>query len=350
MLEVISINDSDRWDDIVRSFKDHDVYYLSGYVKAFQIHGDGEPQLIYFEKENTRAINVVMKRDISLHKDFTNKINPGKYFDFSTPYGYGGFIIEGEEVTSLDVEYSNYCVEHNIVSEFVRFHPILNNQKQVSNIYEIKMLSKTISIDLDSKSMIWENLTSKNRNMIRKALKSNVKIYWGRSPELIEKFIPMYNQTMDRDEATDYYYFDKAFYDSILDDLKYNSLFFYAEYNNQIISMAIILFSNSQMHYHLSASNRDFQSLGANNLLLYEVACWGSEHGFKSFHLGGGVGSKEDSLYKFKKAFNKNSNAIFSIGSKIFDKELYDKLIEIRGYEASLLNSSYFPIYRAPIK
>jgi Pyruvate/2-oxoacid:ferredoxin oxidoreductase gamma subunit len=36
------------------------VYYLSGYSKAFQLHGDGEPTLFYYEDSNIKAVNVVM--------------------------------------------------------------------------------------------------------------------------------------------------------------------------------------------------------------------------------------------------------------------------------------------------
>ena len=51
-----------KWDEIVVSFKQHDVYYLSSYVKAFCLRGEGEPYMIYFDNGTTRAINVVMKR------------------------------------------------------------------------------------------------------------------------------------------------------------------------------------------------------------------------------------------------------------------------------------------------
>ena len=44
-LHVYTIEDSEQWDGIVRTFKIYDIYYLSGYVKAFQIHGDGDPLL-----------------------------------------------------------------------------------------------------------------------------------------------------------------------------------------------------------------------------------------------------------------------------------------------------------------
>ena len=79
MLTIYTLDQSAKWDSIVSSFSDHDVYYLSTYVTAFKIHGDGEPLLFYYEGKNTRAINVVMKRDISLDKHFEGKLEKGKY-------------------------------------------------------------------------------------------------------------------------------------------------------------------------------------------------------------------------------------------------------------------------------
>ena len=105
-IKAITINEPEKWDSIVKSFADYDVYYLSGYVKPFRIHGDGEPVLIYFTGEHTRAINVVMKRDISDDPRFNGIIESGAYYDTATPYGYGGFLIEGDEVDLLDREYT----------------------------------------------------------------------------------------------------------------------------------------------------------------------------------------------------------------------------------------------------
>ena len=76
-------------------FQRYDVYWLSSYVKAFRIHGDGEPLLFYYCDDDNRGINVVMKRDIAKDKHFTGKLSEGEYFDFATPYGYGGWIVEG---------------------------------------------------------------------------------------------------------------------------------------------------------------------------------------------------------------------------------------------------------------
>lgn len=363
MLSIISIYDNEKWDSVVKSFKNYDVYYLSGYSKAFHLHGDGEPILIYYEDSNIRAINTVMIRDIEKDVNFINKLPSCSYFDITTPYGYGGFLIEGkiteECIKHLDDEFSTFFKSKGVISEFVRFHPILKNDEVLDGVYEISRLGKTISMDLNSKEQIWNNMTSKNHNMVRKAQKAGVEIFWGRNLELFGEFIQQYNTIMERDGAKRYYFFEKDFYSSILNDLKYNALIFYAIYKKRIIAMSIILFANQQMHYHLSASDINYRQLAPTNLLLYEAALWGYEIGCKTFHLGGGVGSREDNLYKFKSAFNRNSYNTFNIGRKIFDEYKYKELVTMRTVESlktyntkvrteDIINLSddYFPKYR----
>ncbi len=352
MFIVISIEESNRWDDIVKQFENYDVYYLSGYVKAFQLHGDGEPLLIYFKNDDIRAINVVMKRDVGADENLIGKMTRDMIFDLSTPYGYGGLIVEGnitaENLNELNFEYTQYCKTNNIVSEFVRFHPIIKNSKCAELIYHTSTLGKTIAIELKNKDQIWSDLTSKTRNMVRKAQKNGVKVFLGKGQSLIDEFIPLYNATMDRDNATSYYYFNKEFYSCIRDDLKQNSLFFYAVYEGKIIAMAIILHANRQMHYHLSALDKKYQKLASMNLLLYEAAVWGYENGHEKFHLGGGLGSKEDGLFKFKNGFNRKSDYDFCIGNKIFIEAAYSELLSIREKEESFKSkTNFFPAYRS---
>lgn len=351
MLSVFSINESNKWNEIVKGFNNYDVYYLPDYTKAFQIHGDGEPLLFYYEDGNIKAMNVVLKRDIAKDKKFSGKLQENSYYDITTPYGYGGFLIEGEvtqeSLKCLDDEYSSLCKQEGIISEFVRFHPVLNNSESAEKIYEISNFGKTITLKLESQEQVWGDFTPKNRNVIRKAKKSGVEIYWGRDAKLFSNFIDLYNDTMDKDNAKDYYYFKKNFYNSVLHDLKFNSMMFYAIYQEKIIAMSMIMHSNQQMHYHLSASNREYQNLAPTNLLLYEVGCWGSENGYKTFHLGGGLGSSEDNLYKFKKAFNRNSDYTFAIGKKIFDEEKYNELVKIRSRDDNYNSETlFFPKYR----
>lgn len=345
MLEIVGVDNKNKWDKIVTSFKEYDVYYLCNYAYSFKLHGDGEPLLFYYSDNNTRAINVVMKRDIADDKSFKN-IAKGKYYDFITPYGYGGWIIEGNEnIELLFKEYFNWCKNNKIVSEIIRFHPMLNNQNKVNSIYDIVNLGETVFIDLESEETMWNNFTSKNRNVIRKAIKNNVIIINSLNKETMNDFIDIYNKTMDRDSADDYYYFNKDFFQSIINGLNEYTKIFYAMYKNKIIASSIILMANNKLNYHLSGSLKEYGNLAATNLLLYEVAKWGNKNGYKTLHLGGGVGSKKDSLFSFKKAFNKNSGKQYCIGKLIFNKDAYNMLVSLRN--GSKMRENFFPLYRA---
>jgi hypothetical protein len=343
-LHLYTLEENEQWDSIVRSFSKHDVYWLSGYVKAFKIHGDGEPLLFYYEDKKIRGINVVMKRDIAFDKNFVGKLPEKKYYDFSSPYGYGGWIIEGSDSENLFAAYENWCRKNNVISEFVRFHPAVENHIFSQNSYNVIGLGNTILMDISTPEIIWSNIISKNRNMIRKAKKNGVQIYSGRYPEIFSIFREIYNKTMDKDHADEYYYFSPEFYDSILTDLPHNAHIFYAVYKNKVIAASIMLTTNGRMNYHLSGSIKEYSNLAPTNLLLYEAALWGSANGCKTLYLGGGVGSQEDSLYKFKKSFYRNDDVKrFYIGKKIFNQEKYDELVQRRG----TIESNFFPLYRA---
>ena len=343
MIKIIDIFHSTEWDETVKSFAEYDVYYLSGYVKAFQIHGDGDPQLLYYEADGLKAIYVYMKRKTAIEG----------YYDSVTPYGYGGVLFDGDtseqNLQPFWKAYVEKMKEEGIVDNFVRYHPVLANAVPMKQISTVIDLGKTIAFDLASPDVIWENIISKNRNMIRKAEKNGITIEHGKGMDLLDKFTEIYNATMDKDHAEEYYYFKRPFYESIDCDLQDNYEMFYAMYEGRPIAMSIMIFANGRLNYHLSGSDIEYRNLAPSNLLLYKAALWGYEQGCKTFHLGGGVGSGEDNLYKFKAAFNKNSDYQFSIGEEIFDQEKYDELVALRAKQDSDFDpeSKFFPLYRS---
>jgi len=342
MIKIFDISQAEAWDEVVKSFPNYDIYYLSGYLKAFYIHGDGKPQLLYYTADGIRAIYVYMQREIA----------EGVY-DIITPYGYGGILFDGDvsedKLLSFKTDYQQFLVEKGVVDNFVRYHPILNNAKNMRSLFTIIDLGETIAMDLSSEDIIWNNITSKNRNMIRKAEKNGVEILHSRDWGLFDDFMRIYNSTMNKDNAEDYYYFKDGFYCSIHNDLYDNYEMFYAVYKGEIIAMSIMIFANDRMHYHLSGSLSEYRNLAPSNLLLYKAALWGCHQGFDIFHLGGGIGSGEDSLFKFKAAFNRSSNFQFSIGKEIFNHEKYDELVNDRISKDPLFDckSAFFPLYRS---
>lgn len=357
MIRIYSIKEYVKWDEIIASYPNRDVYYTRGYQKAFELNGDGVPILMEWRGSNdTNAICVLMLRDISCDCRFGDKIPKDSLFDATTPYGYGGFIFNrdlgkeeliavGEELRS---DLQQWGLENNIVSIVMRLHPVLNNAWEAESFMDVLHLGRTITMDLDSEEIINANIISKNRNMIRKAEKSGVVIRHGKGMELLDIFKVIYEETMQRDHALDYYYFTREFYESINEDLKENHEIFYAVHDGKIISMAIMIYAGSCLNYHLSGSLTEFRNLAAGNLLLRDAAIWGYQNGFKTFHLGGGVGAGEDSLYKFKAAFNRNSDTEFALGRLILNEERYNQLVEIRKSHTDFdENSKFFPLYRS---
>ena len=351
MIQMTECGDAAGWDAILDAFPVKDIYYMRGYVEGFRRHGDGEPVLISWTSGDLTALCVMMMRDVAADPRFAGRIPARQYFDMSTPYGYGGFIFSrepgGDELDELRRELYAGLRSRGIISAFFRFHPLLDNARHSAALMDVVELGKTVAIDTSDPDLIWTNISSKNRNVIRKAERSGVVIRNGSGKELFDEFVRIYNATMDHDHAAPYYYFDEPYYESLRDCVPDNHRIFYAELDGRIISAAIMLYSGRLMHYHLSGSVLEYRPLAPSNLLLYRAAMWACEHGITAFHLGGGVGSGEDSLYKFKAAFNRRSDCRFAIGRMIVDHTRFDALVAMRDDDAFDSSSSYFPLYRS---
>jgi len=340
-LEIISFYEKDKWNSIVKSFDMHDVYYLNEYVSAFRYTNDGKPLLIYYRGDEMRLCYVVQQSDIAESVKFSGLLQQGKYFDWSTPYGYGGPLTDSyaeKEVRYFFNLINCYCKSNNIVTQFIRFHPLLQNARAFGDSCDLRKLKNTVFIDTYDIDTIYTNMHSKNRNMVKKAQKNSIEIITDSSKEAKTAFFEIYKSTMQRNDASEYYYFSQMFFDDMISNLAEYYTLFSAKFGGKIISSAIIMHCNGNLHYHLSASLREYMHLAPNNLLLYTAACWGAENGFTRFHLGGGVGM-EDGLYSFKKSFNKNGLIDFYIGRNVFCKEIYKELLDIR----TATNSEFNP-------
>lgn len=350
-MKIIPIKEKQNWNAIVKSFSNWDIYYLNEYAESFKIHGDGEPYLIYFEFDKGKIAFVVFQNDISNLKYFKDSLEYGKYFDWTSPYGYGGPLVDGEvkeeDVLLLKDYLCDYALQNGIISLFFRYHPLLKNEKIFEKICNNINLKKSVYVDTDSIELIWKNMTPNNRNMVRKAEKSGVKILIDKG-ERIKEFIDIYKQTMNIKSADTYYYFEDTYFDYIIKKFRNNVIFFYAEYEGKIISASIFFYNDTYIHYHLSGTLQEYRNLASVNLLLTKAAEWAAEQGIKQLHLGGGV-EAEDSLFKFKKNFNRNGMVDFYIGSTIFNREAFDYLVNLRKEVDSSfdINKKFMIKYRA---
>ena len=210
MFKIYTIEKTADWDKAVLSFPNYDIYYLSGYLRGFEIHGDGNPILVYYEGDGLRGMCAFMLRDIA-DVEWVDGIKKGQYFDAVTPYGYGGWLMDGdcleEKLNVFWNEYKVFMREQKIVCAFSRWCPWLKNQEMMRGRSNIIDLANTIFIDTTTVDGIMDNIKSKDRSTIRKAVKNGITVELSDNPALFEEFIEIYNGTMLKDNAEKYYFF-----------------------------------------------------------------------------------------------------------------------------------------------
>jgi len=344
MLQIITLDDIEKWDEIVNSFNACDVHYLANYVKAFRINGEGEPILFYYNDDITRAVNVVIKRDIALHDAFKSKLPINTYFDLCTPYGYGGFLIEGESHQAVNEAYDDYCKEQGYVSEFVRFHLFNDFKLYYAGTSEIiaPHVVRSLEMPLDDMLMDFEH---KVRKSLKKSARAGLEIKIETTNAMLEEFLKIYYGTMERSNAKEDFYFSAEFFHNI-GEMKGNFVYFYVLYEGKVISTELVIHGVENCYSFLGGTDHNYFHLCANNFLKYEIIKWAKEKGLKRFVLGGGY-SAEDGIFKYKKSYAPNGINNFYIGEKIFAEDKYKELLKIRRKEPNFEeNSLFFPLYR----
>ena len=351
MLRIIENNVNNEWNQIVKSFEKCDVYYLYEYSYALMLHGDGKPKLIYYEDDRFRMAYVMMENDISEAEQFNGLIQKGMFFDWTTPYGYGGPVFDGElsedTIEIMYCELLEYCKKKNIISQFFRYNPITQNHQVFEKISENVLLKETIVVKTGTMEFLMKEMKAECRNRIRKAEHCDVKIV-NDFGENMNEFIKIYEETMKFHNASNYYYFGREYFDYLIKKFSKNIVVFYGMYKSKIISAAIFLFNDENMHYHLGGTIPEYRKYAPFNLLLIKVAEWAYNHGIKRLHLGGGI-ERGDELYRFKKGFSPSGELDFYIGRTIFLPKLFDKMIDIRKENDKFFNKEqkYLILYRA---
>ena len=93
------------------------------------------------------------------------------------------------------------------------------------------------------------------------------------------------------------------------------------------VASIVCLLNKADLHAFLFGYKSTYKNLRANDFLFDGIIKYGSELGFKTIELGGGRSTfEDDSLLKFKEKYS-HKKAGFYIGSRIYNKKIYNSLI-----------------------
>lgn len=337
MIEIIK--DKKNWDSILKSLDSFDLYHTYDYHHITKNKLD-EPILVkYTEDRKIIAIPFLLR-----------KIEGTPYFDLTSVYGYPGPISK-----NIDHKFNNehfisefqaYLTAHNIISLFSRLNPFIANQHRcIHSLGERSNLSKVVNIDLtlalDSQLQAYHKRLRTHVNKARRLC--NIK--FADTKEEVLAYIDLYYKNMERVNAKKYYFFKEKYFFDLMNSKDFNTRLLLAsdKESNTIIAGAMFITTNQIVQYHLSGTDEDKLDYYPIKLLIDEMRIIATQENSTFFNLGGGVGSKEDSLFHFKSGFSKDFKD-FNLWKVIVNQEIYDQLSLGKCIESE---SNFFPLYRS---
>lgn len=323
-----------------------DIYFTPEYAALYAKPPSQTVEQYIYRSDIGAVVNLFLKRQIEL--------SGGEYFDIVTPYGYGGPYIadlkEPEHVSLLVQGYmeafAEYAEANNIISEFIRFHPLLSNGPVFSEVYHSIWSRHTVGTDLTLPDPLKQEVAKHARKKIRHLLADPaIRYETDEHPESLDDFIAVYYSTMDRNLAEDKYYFGPDYFTEILRCFPENLLTIKVFLGSKLIGMGLYFRYHDVLHIHLSGTLNEYLSYSPAYLLRYALIEYGISHGYHVIHHGGGrTSAADDSLYTFKKQFGQLTAFDFYIGKRIWNERIYAQLCREAGVSPTC---EYFPAYRS---
>lgn len=342
------------WSDVLDRIG-YDVYHLPHYLslEANRTHSIAQGCLI---SQGAKAffIPYLVRRCADVSSRFSAIEN---VFEVVSPYGYPGILLSeaGHNSTFVNAAMNRLIallMDKGVCSAFFRLHPILN--ADLVDIFPtglLKVEGETVSVDLQlSQAEIWHDTRAEHRNKINRLKRAGMLAHMLPYEEFIDQFIEIYYETMARVGADCAYYFDHLYFTN-LSKLAEKIHFCAVESESQIACAGLFFECNGIVQYHLGGTRSAFLKQGPSKLMFDYVRTWAKARGNKIFHLGGGVGVCQDSLYRFKAGFSKKRQ-MFATLRIVVDREKYAQLTYLQAQAlntdpACLFKSTFFPAYRA---
>ncbi|MGR9048666.1 lipid II:glycine glycyltransferase FemX [Halobacillus faecis] len=346
---VYHTKDKEIWHNYLNKLQCKDIYFTPEYLEVCERNGEGKATLVIYEENGDVVYYPFLIRKLSNVPHLKEKINDlGELYDITTPYGYGGPISNVDGIVTNQPIFKNFskrlrdfCRSNNIVTEFVRFHPLIKNHFIYPDAQPTE-IRNTIHIDLTKDlDTIWSNYSKNNRNTIRKANKIGLQVIHKPLGDR-NNFLKHYYATMDKNNAGNYYYFSEDYFEDHARLLGENAEILEVSFEEKIIFSGIFMSYGDFTHYHLAGSDQDYLKFYPNNFVLDYAIRWAKNNGRKHLHLGGGH-KDNDNLYRFKKRFNKQGDSPFLVGKRVHSEEIYFKLNQ----NVSNMDN-FFPLYRSP--
>ncbi len=341
-----------EWDALLEQLppRQRDVFFTSEYLLLWEERGDGRALAAVFADGKDLILYPFLLRDLE-KVDYLGAEFAGLR-DIGSPMGFGGPLIRQrtseEAVAAFRAALDDWCRENDVVSEFVRFHPLLETRLGMQKYLEVEEAGRIVWCRLDQSSCsITDRLSAVTRRNVRRAREAGVTCGVETSEKAYDRFAELYLENALRRKALPAYRFDAAHFARLRRALGPQQVLIGARYQKELIAAALFVRGADFVHFHAMGVDRASSRLRPINLLFFEAMQWACDQGAKAINLGGGYRG-DDEFFRFKVGFA-HQQAPRRVGRAIHRFEDYARAEARRDDQGEILDCGYFPVYRAPL-
>lgn len=280
----------------------------------------------------------------------------GKYYDICGAYGYNGpmgYVEDCDFIAMFNAKLQEHLYNEHVVTEFVRYCPITDNRHFHNYIKQINVLDN-VFIDLSMGiDWVWnESFGHRVRTAVRKGdsygLRCVIKNGNDISSKEIEDYNSIYINTMQRNQAANFYFFGTKFIQSIIKELKDHAIISLTYLEDIPITSELILSDGKNAYGFLGGTLNQFYNYKANTYQRWKILEYLYSIGIRKYSMGGGA-VRDDGIFKFKMSFAQGCNNPFYIGTHVHNDRVYQEIIhqwELRQLNTTVIVDDKLQRYR----
>ena len=351
-LRIVPIESAEEWKASLAG--PHDCYHLPFYHLLASDSGEGIPKLFVYQNEGiTLCLPLLIRRIEHLaSKDSGEEV----WYDATSVYGYPGPVCSHSVISDHVASDFRDCLrslllQMRIVSVFSRLHPLIDQAPLLSGLGSMVVHGRTVSIDLSvSEDAQLARYRKNHRRSLSKFVQAGGSCVVDEEFRYLDAFIGIYTENMRRLSAAEEYIFPRQYFHDLTNTKEAEVKLIVCTVGSQPACMGIFMKYGDILHYHLGGTVEAWINLSPLKFLIDAARHWGFTHGAKVFHLGGGVGAKDDSLFQFKLGFSSRLHA-FKTWRWVLIPSVYDRLVALNNVnrpdaDGTEESSDFFPQYR----
>lgn len=281
--------------------------------------------------------------------------------DVTSAYGYAGPLAFGPglDASFLAAAWQEMLGQwraQGVVSVFARFHPLLGNHElaqalsgSVEGVDGVLDVGQTVSVDCTVSD---ETVMADYARPLRRHLANAAEIGYVTAEDVswsdLPEFVRIYDESMDRNGAGDFYRFTADDFAFLRDALPGRVHLLLTRTAGEVVAGGLFTESSGIVQAHLMGTATAYLSTSPGKALLDGARRWARDAGYTVLHLGGGRGGRSDSLFRFKREFSKRRHP-FAVGRWIVDPAMYVELSLQHDPAGDGPSTGFFPAYRAPM-